>query len=439
MIEIDRSLPCSLDAERAILGAALLDNSCWPQTERLSAEDFYDSRHRAIYCRMAEIMGDDKPIDLVTVTECRQDHIQSMGGISYVCSLTDGLPRVKNIEQYVQIVLGHAQRRKFIRIAAEALEDAYDCTERIGDLIAKTEREMLKIETRQKSEPKHISDILPEADKQVKAEIKNKLEKGLVGLPTGFKNLDEFTTGFRRREVTVYAGETSDGKSALLKQGIIANVKRGTKQLIFSREVSRVSLTLDFKAYESNVRGKTVREGTMDLIETERFEAANTRLKNWPVWIDDSRDLHIDDLLSKARKWIREQRKNPEDDLLIGVDYVQLVRGKGRNQTEEIEDICAGLWNLSDAENIPVVALSQLNYPEDRKNKKPRPSLRRLKGASRIEQDAHTLVFVYQPIDDNGQRMPEKSEVIVAKQRHGPTGILRAAFDQDTLMFTERY
>lgn len=437
MIELDRGLPCSLDAERAILGAILLDNSCWPQTERITAEDFYLSSHQAIYRRMAELAGDQKPIDLVTITECEPSQIQAMGGIAYICSLTDGLPRVKNIEQYVQIVTEKSRRRKFIQITSQALEDAYEYGP-IGDLIAKTERELLQIEVKAKSEPKHISEIIPEADRQVRAEIKIRTEKGIVGLPTGFKKLDEFTTGFRRREVTVYAGETSDGKSALLKQGIIANVYRGTKQLIFSREVSRVSLTLDFKSYEANVRGKSIREGTMDLIETERFEAANARLKNWPVWIDDSRDLHIDDLLSKARKWIREQRKNDED-VLVGVDYVQLVRGKGRNRTEEIEDICAGLWTLSDSENIPVVVLSQLNYPEDKKDKKPRPSLRRLKGASRIEQDAHTLVFVYQPVDGEGQRMPEKSEVIVAKQRHGPTGILYAAFDTDTLMFTERY
>jgi replicative DNA helicase len=121
------------------------------------------------------------------------------------------------------------------------------------------------------------------------------------------------------------------------------------------------------------------------------------------------------------------------------MDYAQLMRGNGRNRTEEMEDICAGLWGLADAEHIPVIVLSQLNYPEDRKDKKPRPSLRRLKGASRIEQDAHTLIFVYQPLNDNGERWPEKSEIIVAKQRHGPTGTLYVAFDTETLMFTERY
>jgi replicative DNA helicase len=390
---------------------------------------------------MNEIAQDGKPIDFVTITECLGQHkeIEAVGGVAYVTSLTDGLPRVKNIKQYVDIVISLYQRRKFIQLTASALEEAYDNSGSIGDLIAKTEKSFLSIGIKGKSEPKHISEVIPRADAQVKAEEKSRMERGLVGRRTGLKKLDEFTTGYRNREVTVIAGETSDGKTCLMKQGIIASVFDGTKILVFSREVSDVSLTLDFKAYASGVRGKRIREGSMDLIDRQRFHDCNEQVKQWPVWIDDSRDLHIDDLVSKSRRWIREQRKSVEDELMVCMDYAQLMRGNGRNRTEEMEDICAGLWGLADAEHIPVIVLSQLNYPEDRKDKKPRPSLRRLKGASRIEQDAHTLIFVYQPLNDNGERWPEKSEIIVAKQRHGPTGTLYVAFDTETLMFTERY
>lgn len=439
MIELDRGLPSSLDAERSVLGAILLDNAAFDQTDNLSESDFSIQRHSLVYQAMCELAQDQKPIDFVTVTELlgQKDKLDKAGGVVYITCLTDGIPRVKNIKSYVDIVLEKSRRRKFIQLTVSALEEAYEDSGPIGDLIAKTGRELLQVETRSKSEPKHISDVIPEADAQVKQEAEKRIRRGLVGLPSGVKKLDEFTTGFRNREVTVIAGETSDGKSGLMKQGIVANVYQGTKMLVFSREVSRVSLTLDFKAHAANIAGKHIREGTMDLLEMQAFHDCNKNLGKWPVWIDDSRDLHIDDLVSKSRRFIREQRKTERDDLMVLVDYAQLVRGKGRTKTEEMEDVCAGLWGLADAENIPLVVLSQLNYGDEKK--KVRPTLKRLKNASRIEQDAHTLIFVYQPVDGEGQRMPEKSEIIVAKQRHGPTGPLYVAFDTDTLMFTERY
>jgi len=170
----DRGMPSSVDVERAILGAVLLDNSCFWQTERLSASDFSVERHRIIYGSICSLWGDGKPIDFVTITEVltQDDKLEKAGGVIYVTSLTDGLPRVKNIEQYVKIVMEKSRRRQFITLTAAALEEAYGNSGPIEELITRTERNLLDVETNKNSEPKHISDIIPEADAQIKADEK---------------------------------------------------------------------------------------------------------------------------------------------------------------------------------------------------------------------------------------------------------------------------
>lgn len=428
-----RELPASRDAERAILGAILLDNCAYYQTERLSADDFNSDEHRRIWLAMVSIAEDKKPIDFVTLCEflivAREDHLTS---IEYVTSLTDGLPRVKNISQYVDIVIEKSRSRKLIFALGKALNQAYEGEGTAEEIIESTDRSLLEIQTQKKSEPKKLCDILPEADKELGSQYAIDQEQVSVGLTTGLEKLDRFTTGYRKREVTVIAAETSDGKTALMRQSIIANCLQDKRILVFSREVSRVSLALDLKAFVSEVSAGRVRDARkMDMLERQKIRDVNDLLKKWALWIDDSRDIHIDEAVYRSRKLIRQEGVQG-----IFADYAQLFRGTGKNSTEQMEDVCEGFWGLADSENVPLIVLSQLNRGEG--HKKQRPTLRRLKNASRIEQDAHCLICPYQPEDDRGERQPKQSELVILKQRHGATGVLHVEFDRDTLMFKDR-
>jgi replicative DNA helicase len=429
----DQQSPHSVESERAILGAVLLDNSCWWGTDKLTAEDFYLDSHQTIYRAMATLADEGKPIDFVTLGEELQARgkIESVGGVAYFTSLTDGLPRVKNISQYVESVLDKSKRRKLIAALTAAVQEAHYNGEPVAELISRTDVRLMEIESNTKNDPKHISEVLREADAQMESDMLASGENKASGYTTGVLSLDEMTGGYHRRELTVIGGEPSDGKTALLRQGIVANACMGVPQLVFSREVSRQRLVLDLKAYMSQTNPKHVSDGRkMDIFERLRFKDANKILEHWKLWIDDSRDLHIRDMVHKVRKWARLH-----DIKLFWLDFVQLVQGDGSNPTQQMEDVCRGTWSLVDS-GLAGVVLTQLNRMPG--EKKVRPRMRRSKDASKIEQDAHTVNFVYQPEDDDGRRMPHKAEIITAKQRHGPTGIIGVKFNTDTLIFEER-
>jgi len=391
---------------------------------------------------MAELADAGIAIDFVTLTEAigardkRESRgsgmCESVGGVAYITSLTDGLPRVKNIEQYVNIVLDKSKRRQLLLELSSAIERIRGDHGPIAEEIAQTDARLMELGSNTKSDPKHIREILEEADAQLHADMVEAGERKAIGFTTANDSLDDMTGGYHRREVTEIGGETSDGKSVLMRQGIIANACMGVRQLAFSREVSRQRLALDFKAFMSQTNPKHVSDGRkMDMFERERFKDVNKIIGRWPLWIDDSRSLHVDDLVHKARKFIRQNRVE-----MIWVDYIQLVAGTGANATLQMENVCKGIWDLADGEGVAMVVLSQLNrFPGE---KKQRPRLRRSKDSSKIEQDAHTVIFVYQPEDDDGRRIPQKAELVVAKQRHGPTGIIGVKFNTETLIFEER-
>jgi replicative DNA helicase len=426
-------MPHSVDAERAILGAILLDNMAFYQTDRLKVDDFMIQSHQILFRRMLDIIEDQRPIDFVTTTQELEKHEELIfvGGVVWVTSLTDGLPRVKNIEQYVNIVIEHARRRRIIQMATSLQAAAYESFGPVNELITRADRELLEIENTRDSGPKHISEVLSEVNRIADSHWQMSTEREAIGLRTGLVKLDQFTTGYRRREVVVIAGWSGDGKTSLLRQFLVAQALDNNPGLIFSREISREQLTDDLKCLIANVRSDHARDKRkMDLCEREAYREADKLISKWPIWIDDTRGLHIEEAVHRARRFTRT-----EGLVWVAADYLQLFLGSGSNQTEKLEHVCEGFWNLADGENVAMVALSQLSRDKDKLKRPPR--LADLKGASRIEHDAHLVEFVYRPEGDSG-KFTRNDEIIIPKQRHGGTGWLHVEFNTENLTFQDR-
>ncbi len=432
MIEVDKQLPYSREAERAILGAILLDNVAFLQTELLSTEDFYLTQHQYIFRAMIALAEDKRPIDFVTLTDkLGMASSEKSGDAVYITSLTDGLPRVKNIEQYVRIVLGYSRRRKFVQLLATALEDGYADGIEIEDLINITSRQLAQIEVvRGKPLLVHVREITKEADKQIEHE-RTISEDRSIGYTSGLKPFDDFTTGFRRRELFVISGWTSDGKSSFMRQSVIANIFQNKKVAVFTHEVSAVRLILDIKAYMAEIPARNIRDSRrMDMYEYQAFKDANKLLDQTGLYLCDKPGMHIDQVRHSFLKGAKEEG------IEIGyIDHGGLIRGSGKNETERQNDVWQGLWELADS-GFPIVALVQMS--RDEKKQKRRPRLQDLKQTSNIEQLAHAVAFVYQPENERSERLTHESEITIAKQRHGATGTLKVEFDTDKLCFKER-
>lgn len=429
--------PHSFEAERAILGAILLDNSCWWQMETLLPEDFHLHSHRVIYKRMNDLIGDGKAIDFVTLTEVLGQHreIEVVGGVAYVTSLTDGLPRVKNIEQYVNIVKEKSSLRALIKISQAAIQGAYE-NEPAEQLIAETDRRICEIQGASKNDgPRHASVVVTEIQTEVKRVRGLDPEQKYIGYTTGCPLLDEITLGYHKGEMALIAGETSSGKSTLMRQGVFANLHHGIKILVYTYEVKGRPFITNLLSPTSCISGSKLRDfRKLDdqahvLGKKSELQVFNEHLgnvNNWPLWIEDnSKNNHIDYVCSSARAMIRRHGIQ-----IVWVDQVSLVKSNGRTEVEKYEYISESLVSLAHSENIPVIALSQFNRDKERQGGKRPPRKGDIKWAGRLEEDSSTEIFVWQEERD-------KHWLIVEKQRAGETGPLAVTLDRSILWFED--
>lgn len=437
--DIGPQYPHSFEAERAILGAILLDNSCWWQTETLLPADFHLHSHRVIYKRMNDLIGDGKAIDFVTLTEVLGQHreIEVVGGVAYVTSLTDGLPRVKNIEQYVNIVKDKSSLRGVIKICQSAIQSAHE-NEPAEQLIAETDRRICEIQGASKNDgPRHASVVVTEIQaefERVRA-IDPKIKA--IGYTSGLNCLDGSVLGYHKGEFVLLAGETSHGKSTLMRQGVFANLHAEipVRQCVFTYEVKGRSFVTNLLSPTSYIAGEKLRDfrlmdvgqrGLSDKSEIQIFQNSLHNVGKWPLWIEDnSKNNHIDHVCASARAMIR--RHGIE---MIWLDQVSLVRGSGATEVERYEYISKCLVSLANSENIPVIALSQLTRDKERQSGKRPPRKGDTKWAGRLEEDANTEIFVWEEESD-------KHWLIVAKQRNGPTAKLPVTLDRQILWFED--
>ena len=428
----DRTLPHNLEAEKCVLGAILIDNPAFNQAaEVIDAQDFFRDAHRRIFEKMVVLTDRNQPVDLVTIKDelTRSGELDDVGGPAYIASLTDGVPRSANVEYYARIVKEKSTLRRLIQSANDVLGRAYDAEEDADNLLDEAERSIFQI-----AEHRLRTGFVPLGDLVSKGyELIEKLQehKGLVtGVPTGFVDLDEMTSGLQKSDLIIVAARPSMGKTSLvLNIALHCGIEAGKTVGIFSLEMSREQLFLRMLTSEARVDAHRFRGGYLGEQDYERLVAAFARLHEAKVFIDDTPSVGILEMRAKARRLKLEHGL----DLLV-VDYLQLMQGRGRfeNRQQELAAISRALKILAKELEVPIVALSQLSRaPESRGDH--RPQLSDLRESGALEQDADVVLFIFREdmYGADGERRPEAegtAELIIGKQRNGPTGTVRVAF-----------
>jgi replicative DNA helicase len=428
---IERPLPHNLEAERNILGAVLLDNhSLNAAVEKLRSEDFFLPQHRQIFERMIQLAEKQQAIDVVTLMEdlARRGELESAGGVPYLSQLADGLPRSTNVEHYARIVKEKAVLRNLAFSAAAIQEQALAGGDDADVILDRAESTIFQIaEDRVRAGLIGVKELVRDNFERLERIFSE--GRRITGLATGYAGLDNETAGLQPSELVILAARPSMGKTALaLNIAENVAVRNGQPVAVFSLEMSKESLLLRMLASEARVDAHKFRTGHMGRDDWNKITRALTSLGDAPLWIDDSASSTVLEMGAKARRLKRDRGLS-----LMIVDYLQLVvptnTGRGTNRQEEVSSISRALKGLAKELKVPIVVLSQLTRAPEREERKPQLSDLRESGA--IEQDADVVLFINRP---NFYKMdlPEedraKAELIIAKQRNGPTGNLNFVF-----------
>jgi replicative DNA helicase len=437
-------LPASLDAERTILGAVLLDNNAYNEAaEKISADDFAQSAHQRIFARMAELIDSGRPVDIVTLAEelARRKEIETIGGVAYIASLTEGLPRSLAIDEYVRIVKDKSLLRQIITISSNAITRAADQSEDALDVLNAAEGALLQVTERSISQG---FASIPEIVRDSFGTIDNLYKEGreVTGLATHFEEFDKMTSGLQDSELIIIAARPSMGKTAwAINIAQNAAVKGGKVVAVFSLEMSKESLLRRMLASEAMVDSQKIQKGFLLREDQEKLTMALERLAESRMFIDDTPGISLSEMRAKARR-LRQQQGTLD---LIVIDYLQLMTGtppggaggakRYENRTQEVSAISRGLKALAKELKVPVIALSQLSRASEQRGGDKKPMLSDLRESGSIEQDADVVAFIHREAyynrDENGQPDPEtegKAEIIIAKQRNGPTGSVQLAY-----------
>jgi replicative DNA helicase len=444
---LERGLPANVDAERSILGAILLDNFTYTQasSENLQADDFSLDSHRRIYARITELADSGRPVDLVTLAEelSRRKEVEAIGGVAYLSSLTDGLPHRPNIEQYVRIVKDKALLRGLIYASNAAIARAMDEAEPAQDVLISAEASIYELsDKRFTSGFRDVKQIVKESFGSIDALY----ERGqrVTGLETHFVDLDGMTSGLQRSDLVIIAARPSMGKTAFaLNIAENAAIHDNKVVGVFSLEMSREALLLRLLCSNARVDSHKLRTGFLGRDDYQKLVEALGRLAEAPIFIDDTPGITISEMRAKARR-LQHQMSGRLD--LIIVDYLQLMSGgvpggKARyeNRTQEVSAISRGLKLLAKEMRVPVLALSQLSRAPESRGGDHRPQLADLRESGSIEQDADVVAFIFrEEVYDPKPENEGFAELIIAKQRNGPTGKVDLAFIKRSTRFESR-
>jgi replicative DNA helicase len=428
----DRTLPHDLDAEKSVLGAILISNQAFNQAaEVIDAGDFYRDAHRRIFEKMVGLTDRGNPVDLLTLKDelARSGELDDIGGPAYISALTDGVPRSANVEFYARIVKEKSTLRRLIQSATDVLGRAYDAEEDADDLLDEAERSIFQIaEHRLRAGFVPVSQLV-DSGYQLIEQLQQ--HRGLVtGAPSGFVDLDEMTSGFQKSDLVIVAARPSMGKTSfVLNVALHCGITAGKTVGMFSLEMAKEQLFMRMLTSEARVDAHRFRGGYLGEQDYARLVDAFARLHDAKVFIDDTPSVGILEMRAKARRLKLEHGL----DLLI-VDYLQLMQGRGRfeNRQQELASISRALKILAKELNVPILALSQLSRaPEARGDH--RPQLSDLRESGALEQDADVVLFIFREemYAADGERSPDvegTAEIIIGKQRNGPTGTVRLAF-----------
>ncbi len=433
---LERTLPHNIDAEKSVLGSILVNNENYYRViESLRPEDFYLNGHRVIFRQMLDLMEKSKAIDLITIQEelLRRSQLESAGGISYLASLLDGIPHLVNIEHYIEIISEKSLFRQLINATNKIMAECFDQAEDAEEILDKAEQSLFSL-----SEKRIRTGFVSVKDMELPAtRLLEKLyteREMITGVATGFRDLDRMTSGFQPSDLIILAARPSMGKTALCLN-IAQNVALHNAQPVgmFSLEMSKEQLLMRLLCAEARVDAHKVRTGYLGKDEFRKLIDTLGRTTQSPIFIDDSSTLTVMEMRSKCRRLKAEHGLS-----MIIVDYLQLMSGYGRteNRNQEISGISRGLKALAKELQVPVIALSQLSRAPEQRQGDHKPQLSDLRESGSIEQDADVVMFiyreeVYKPSEDNAGL----AELVIAKQRNGPTGIVKLAFLREFTRF----
>jgi replicative DNA helicase len=448
-MSLERGLPASVEAERSILGAILLDNHAFNEAaEKLRGEDFSLDSHRRIYSRMGELIDAHRAVDIVTLAEelGRHKEVEAVGGVAYLASLTEGLPRRPSIEEYVRIVKDKSLARQLINICGTAITRAADQSEEALAVLDAAESGLLEVSER--GITRGFAGI-PEIVRDSFGTIDNLYaqQKEVTGLATHYNQFDKMTSGLQASDLIIIAARPSMGKTAwAINIAENAAVRDGKVVAIFSLEMSKESLLRRMLASQALVSMQKIQTGFIPKADRNKLMEALERLAESKIFIDDTPAIALSEMRAKAR---RLQRQQDGLDLIV-IDYLQLMSasslGAGarryENRTQEVSAISRGLKALAKELRVPVVALSQLSRASEQRGGDKKPMLSDLRESGSIEQDADVVAFIhrdsYYNRDADGEEDPEaknKAEIIIAKQRNGPTGSVQLAYIAECTRF----
>ena len=420
--------PQSLEAEVSVLGGILLENEALNRVlEVIQEGDFYRESHRKIFSAILQLYERNEPADLITLSEVlkKREEFEAVGGIEYLNSLVNSVPTAANITYYAKIVKEKSILRKLINRATEIISQGYGGSGDVDEFLDRAERSIFEIsEDRIRPSFYPIKDIIKSSFKTIeKLYEKRQL---ITGVPTGFAKLDELTSGLQPSELIIVAGRPSMGKTAFaLNIAQHAAIEGQVPAAIFSLEMAKEQLALRMLCSEAKVDAHRLRGGFLSESDWPKLTRAAGNLSEAPIFIDDTPGLTALEMRAKSRRLKKEHSLG-----LVIVDYLQLMRGRPDSDTreQEISDISRSLKSLAKELNVPVIALSQLNRRVEERGDR-RPQLSDLRESGAIEQDADVIIFLYRDeVYSKSEDNKGKAEIIIGKQRNGPTDKFELAF-----------
>ena len=435
-VTVEKGLPHSLEAERAVLGAILLDNALFDQTSQvLTTADFYLENHQNIFSTMEHLSSHSRAIDSLTLREelQKRNELEAMGGVAYIASLLDGVPRVSSVMHYARIVKEKALLRKLIHSANEILVRSFSNEEDPLELLERAEKSIFDIsQDRIQGGFVQLQDLLTESYENIESLYQRK--ELITGIPTGFRQLDHLTSGLRDSELIIMAARPGLGKTSfVLNVAQNAAMEKGKVVGIFSLEMAAQQLVTRMLCSEARVDSHKVRSGYLSKEDWKRLAKTMSKLARAPIFIDDTPGISIIEMRSKARRLKAEHGL----DLLI-VDYLQLMSGTSassrvryENRQQEISTISRSLKGLAKELSIPLIACSQLSRAPEQRRGDHRPQLSDLRESGSIEQDADVVLFLYrEDLYNKDENFEDEGivQLIIGKQRNGPTGVVKLAF-----------
>jgi replicative DNA helicase len=435
---LERPLPQNTEAERSILGAILLDNHALnTAVERLKPEDFFHDHHRRIYRQMVELGEAQQAIDLVTLAEQlqRRGELDAAGGPAYIAQLVDGVPRITNVEHYARIVKEKSMLRGLIHATHAIQQQALEAEDEADAILDRAESSIFQLaEDRVRSGLVGVRDVVRDNFERISQIFRE--GRRITGLSTGYPQLDNLTSGLQPSELLILAARPSMGKTALaLNIAENVAVRDNRPVAIFSLEMSKESLLLRLLSSDAQIDSHKFRTGHLSREDGGKIPISLSRLAEAPLWIDDTGSATVVEMGAKARRLMRDRGLS-----LIVVDYLQLVSARGRfgNRNEEVSSITRGLKGLAKELKVPVLVLSQLTRAPEREDR--RPQLADLRESGAIEQDADVVMFIHRPNAFKPDEAPEeraKTELLIAKQRNGPTDRIHFVFRNAYTRFEE--